>query len=449
MKFIIFKDIIINFRNKVGLLRFKFLKFNVLSLLLLLLYSGSYSEGLVKVIRIEGVINPIAYEYISKGIDEAYKDNAECLVIELDTPGGLDTSMRLIVKKIFGSEVPVIVFVSPSGSRAASAGVFITMAADVAAMAPGTNIGAAHPVNIGGSQDTAAVITEKVVNDAVAFIKSIADKKGRNAEWAEKAVRESVSITEKEALEENVIDFIVPTIDSLLTLIDGLEFETVFGIKKIDTKNARVELITMNWRQKLLDVISDPNIAYILMMIGIYGIFFELYSPGTILPGVVGGICLILAFFAFQTLPINLAGLLLILFAIILFIAEIKVTSYGLLTVSGVISLTLGSIMLIDSPLPFLQISLKIILPTVGLSCAFFLFALYMVIRSHRKKPVTGKEGLIGEIGEVSQTIDPVGEVFVHGEIWISESDERIEKNEKVEVLSVEHIRLKVKKVSK
>ncbi len=421
-------------------------EFNILFILFFLFFSGVYGEELVKVIRIEGVINPVASEYVSKGIEEASEEGAECLIIELDTPGGLDTSMRDIIKKIFSSEVPVIVYVYPSGSRAASAGVFIMLAANIAVMAPGTNIGAAHPVGIGGAIDT--IMNEKIVNDAVAFIKTIAEKKGRNSEWAEDAVRESVSITETEALEKNVIDFVCPNLDSLLKIIDGMELETIFGKKKINTKEASITRLSMTWRHKVLDVISNPNIAYILMMLGIYGVLFELHSPGSILPGVVGGICLILAFFAFQTLPVNFAGLLLILFAVILFIAEIKVTSYGLLSVGAVISLTLGSIMLIKSPLPFLQISLKIILPVVVVTVLFFLFAAFMVARSQLKKPVTGAEGLVGEIGVANSAIDPEGEIYIHGEIWTAECNEKIEKGEKVEILSVAHLKVKVRKIS-
>lgn len=423
-------------------------KFNILFVLFFLFFSVVYGEESVKVIRIEGVINPVALEYISKGIEEASKEGAECLIIELDTPGGLDTSMRDIIKKIFSSEVPVVVYVYPSGSRAASAGVFIMLAANVAVMAPGTNIGAAHPVSIGGTMDTLSIMSEKIVNDAVAFIKTIAEKRGRNSEWAEDAVRKSVSITETEALENNVIDFVCPNLDSLLKIIDGMELETIFGNKKINTKEASITRLPMTWRHKLLDIISNPNIAYILMMLGIYGLLFELYSPGTILPGVVGGICLILAFFAFQTLPINFAGLLLILFAVILFIAEIKVTSYGLLSVGAVISLTLGSIMLIKSPLPFLQISLKVILPVVVVTVLFFLFAVFLVAKSQMKKPVTGAEGLVGEIGVANSTINPEGDIYIHGEIWTAECDEKIEKGEKVEILSVAHLKVKVKKIS-
>jgi len=423
-------------------------KFNILFILFFLFFSDVYGEESVKVIKVEGVINPVASEYSSKGIEEASKEGAECLIIELDTPGGLDTSMRDIIKRIFSSEVPVVVYVYPSGSRAASAGVFIMLAANVAVMAPGTNIGAAHPVSIGGTMDTLSVMNEKIVNDAVAFIKTIAEKRGRNSEWAEDAVRKSVSITETEALEKNVIDFVCPNLDSLLKIIDGMELETIFGNKKISTKEASISRLAMTWRHKLLDIISNPNIAYLLMMLGMYGVLFELYSPGTILPGVVGGICLILAFFAFQTLPINFAGLLLILFAVILFIAEIKVTSYGLLSVGAVISLTLGSIMLIKSPLPFLQISLKVILPIVVVTVLFFLFAVFMVAKSQMKKPVTGAEGLVGEIGVANSTIDPEGDIYIHGEIWTAESDEKIEKGEKVEILSVAHLKAKVRKIS-
>ncbi len=416
----------------------------VLAVLALPFLGKAFGEPLVNVIHLEGVINPVAADYIVKGIEKAEKDEAVCLVIELDTPGGLMESMRTIVKEILRSSVPVVVYVAPSGSRAASAGVFITLSAHVAAMAPGTNIGAAHPVNLGGQADTSAVMSEKIVNDAVAYIRSIADRRKRNADWAEQTVRESISSTAEEALEKNAIDYVVPDLDSLLTVIDGLETETPLGNVTIQSAHARIERMEMTWREELLKVISDPNIAYILMMLGIYGIFFELYNPGMIFPGVVGAVCLILAFYSFQTLPISLAGLLLIVLGAILFLLEIKIVSYGLLSIGGVASMLLGSIMLIDSPLPFLRISWMVILPVVIGTALFFLFVIGLSIRTFRKKVVTGVEGLIGETGVAQSALNPEGQVMVHGELWNARSDEPVEQGETIQVLSVDKLKLRV-----
>src|SRR3972149_209306 len=291
----------------------------------------------VLVITLSGVINPVASEYIGKSIKIANEKKVEVLVIELDTPGGLDTSMRNIVKDIIGSEVPVVVYVSPSGSRAASAGVFITLAAHIAAMAPGTNIGAAHPVGIGEKMDK--VMAEKATNDAAAYIKSLAERNGRNAKWAADAVRKSISATEEEALKEGVIDLVSKDLNSLLSDIDGKKVRTVMGEKGLNTAKANIIREGMGLRHRILDLISDPNVAYILMLLGFYGLFFELTNPGAIFPGVLGGICLILAFYAFQTLPVNYAGLLLILLAIILFILESQIISNGVLAIGGVIAM--------------------------------------------------------------------------------------------------------------
>jgi len=327
---------------------------NVLLLLLFFFVPVFAAEDLnaeIIVITVEGIVNPVMSEFITKSIDEAEKEKASVLVIELDTPGGLDTSMRSIVKRIIASDVPVVVYVSPSGARAASAGVFITLAAHVAAMAPGTNIGAAHPVGVGGKMDK--TMEEKAVNDAAAYIKSLAEKRGRNAEWAEKAVRESVSVTEQEALKLNVIDVVAPDIKSLIDTIDQREVQGTAGKQIVQTKGIKIRYKEMGLRHKILDIISDPNIAYLLMLLGFYGLFFELTNPGVVLPGVLGAFSLILALYSFQTLPVNYAGLLLIILAIVLFILEIKITSFGMLTVGGIISMTIGSIMLFDSPLPF------------------------------------------------------------------------------------------------
>ncbi len=387
----------------------------------LLLY---VSDADIVVVNAEGVVNPVMSEFISQSIDEAAKDRAEAIIIELDTPGGLDTSMRSIVKKIISSEVPVVVYVSPSGARAASAGVFITLAAHIAAMSPGTNIGAAHPVGVGSKMDK--TMAEKAVNDAAAYIKSLAEKRNRNAEWAENAVRESVSITEKDALKLKVIDLVADDLKSLLDTIDKREVETSLGKRTVQTKGINIRYKEPGFRHKVLDIISDPNVAYLLMLLGFYGIFFELTNPGVILPGVLGALALILALYSFQTLPVNYAGLLLIILAVVLFILEIKVTSYGMLTIGGLISMTIGSIMLFDSPLPFFRVSLKVILPAVILTTLFFSLTIYLALKAYRRKPVTGAEGLIGLEGKARTDIQKDGQVFVHGEIWSAWSDEPI-----------------------
>ncbi len=397
-------------------------------------------------IEVDGIINPATAKFITDSVDQATQNGAQCLIIQLDTPGGLMESMRIIVKKILASNIPIIVYVAPGGARAASAGVFITIAAHIAVMAPGTHIGAAHPVALGAEGKESQTMTEKVVNDAVADIKATAKTRGRNVDWAEKAVRKSVSITDEEALKLNVIDFISPDIQDLLTKIDGkvVKFDGV--TRTLLTKGVKPRSVQMGWRYRLLDIISNPSIAYILLMLGIYGIFFELSNPGAILPGVVGGIFLILAFYALHMLPINFAGLFLILFGIILFIAEIKVVSHGLLAVGGVISLFLGSLMLIENPTEYMRISLSVIIPAVLVSAAFFIFAITKAIKARLTKPTTGREGMIGEIGTAATPIAPEGKVSIHGEFWDVISDQNIEKGEKVQVIGVTNLKLKVKK---
>ncbi len=400
----------------------------------------------VMVITIDGVINPVAAEYIAKKIKVANEKKVEALVIELDTPGGLDTSMRKIVKDIIGSEVPVVVYVSPSGSRAASAGVFITLAAHIAAMAPGTNIGAAHPVGIGEKMDK--VMAEKATNDAAAYIKSLAERNSRNAKWAEDAVRKSISATEDEAVKLNVVDIVSKDLNSLLSNVDGRKVKTVLGEKVMRTKNAVVIREEMGFRHKVLDRISDPNIAYILMLLGFYGLFFELTNPGSIFPGVMGGICLILAFYAFQTLPVNYAGLLLIILAIILFILEVKIVSHGVLTIGGIIAMIIGSLMLFESPTPFMKLSLSIVLPAAIITALFFTFTLSLAFKAYKRKPVTGSEGLLGVQGVAYTDITKDGGmVLLHGERWSAYSDEFITKGEKIIVEFVSGLKVKVKKI--
>lgn len=408
-----------------------------------LLYTAEERKH-INIITIDGVIGPVSSRIIVDAIKASVKDGAEALVIELNTPGGLDESMRIIIKEILNSDVPIIVYVSPSGSRAASAGVFITLAANIAAMAPGTNIGAAHPVSLGGQIDSTMV--EKITKDAVAYVKSIAAKRGRNIHWAEQSVRKSESIPEYEALKLKVIDLVVNSVRELLEKCDGKKVSLPVGEKILNTKGTEIRTIKISWRDKLLAIIANPTIAYILLNLGMLGIFFELSNPGSILPGVVGAICLILAFFAFQSLPINLAGLLLILLALLLFILEVKVPSHGALTIGGVISMLIGSFMLINSPSPYMKISVLVILVTVLSVALFFIFAVGMGLKAQRKKPTTGDKGLIGEIGLTKSRIDPDGYVFIQGELWKAYSDAPIETGQKVKVIGVENLTLKVVK---
>jgi membrane-bound serine protease (ClpP class) len=312
-------------------------------------------------------------------------------------------------------------------------------------MAPGTNIGAAHPVAMGGQMSR--TMTEKVLNDAVAYVTSIAEKKKRNVQVAVRFVKESVSIPANEALKLKVVDLMANDLNDLLQKIDGKTVEKPWGAIKLSTKGAKINFIEMGFRQRFLSALSNPNLAYILMMIGLVGLYFELAHPGAIFPGVIGGICLILAFFAFRTLPVNYAGILLILLGVFLFIAEIKVTSYGLLTVGGVVSLALGSIMLFESPVPFLRASLSVIIPTVAVTAAFFIFALTMAIKAQMAKPATGSEGIVQETGIARTRIAPEGKVFVHGELWDAYSEKLIEEGERIRVLKTEGLKLKVEKL--
>lgn len=398
----------------------------------------------VSLVRIDGPIGPVSSRIIIEAIESSIKDSSEALVIELNTPGGLDESMRLVTKEILNCNVPVIVYVSPSGSRAASAGVFITLSAHIAAMAPGTNIGAAHPVTLGAQVDS--TMMEKVENDAAAYLKSIASKREKNVEWAEESVRKSVSVTEYEALKLNVIDLVANNVRELLDSCDGRKVSLPSGERTLNTKGVELKRIEISWRDRILDVISNPNIAYILFSIGMLGIFFELSNPGAILPGIIGGICLILGFFAFQNLPINYAGLLLMALALIFFILEVKIISHGALTIGGIISMFLGSLMLFESPEPYMRASLSVIIFVVVATAAFFVFAVGMGLKAQRRKTTTGEAGMVGEVGVARSPLKPEGYVFVHGEIWKAEADEPIEEGEKVIVKEVEHLTLKVTK---
>ena len=403
-------------------------------------YAARAAKDDIYIIEVSDAIGPGVAEFVKDGIETAEKDGAACLIIELDTPGGLAESMRRIIQSILGSKVPVVVFVSPSGARAASAGVMITMAADIAAMAPGTNIGAAHPVGAGG-KDISGKMSEKVINDMVAHAKSVAEERGRNAKWVEKAIRESVSVTETEALKDNIIDLIAEDTDDLIQQLNGRKIKEK-GVLKLD--KAEKVIVEPTLRTKILKTISDPNIAYILLMIGLAGLYFELSHPGAIFPGVIGGIALVLAFFAMQTLPVNYAGILLIVLAIIFFIMEMKITSYGLLSVAGIISIFLGSLMMFKGTGPDLKLSWRVLLPTLILVSGFFVFVAGLVFRAQISKPRTGSKGLVGEIGIVKKALAPEGKVFVHGELWNARSDKTVEENTKVRVVNVVNLMLEV-----
>ena len=417
--------------------------------ILLITYGVSPSAATgkhIKVIDIEESINPGTAAFLARGTEQAVEEEAELIVVQLDTPGGLVSSMRTMVKTIMNSPIPVVVYVSPSGAQAASAGVFVVMAADIAAMAPGTNIGAAHPVVAGGKEMDETMNT-KMVNDLVAFIKSIASKRGRNADWAEEAVRKSVSITAEEALRLKVVDLIAKDMNDLLLKLEGWPVQTKEGEKKLALKGLSTERVQENLRDKILKTVSNPNIAYILMLIGLAGLYFELSHPGAIFPGVIGGISLILAFYAFQTLSVNYAGVLLILLGAILFLVEIKVASYGLLSIGGVICLTLGSIMLFNTGTTGLRVSWSVLIPAVLVISGFFITVAFLAVRAHIAKPRSGYQGLIGEIAVAKESLAPEGKVFVHGELWNATSDDVVPVGSKVEVIGVENLLLKVRKI--
>ena len=404
------------------------------------------SRGVVYVGTYEGVINPVAAEYIKLVLTTAQEAGAVAAVIRLDTPGGLDTSMRLIVKDITASPIPVIVYVAPGGGRAASAGVFILLAAHIAAMAPGTNVGAAHPVAMGGGEMD-AVMKAKVENDAVAYLKSIAEKRGRNVQWAEDAVKKSVSVTEKEALSLKVIDLIADDVPALLAAVNGREIVTGAGKVTLRTKGAPVKDIPMDWRLEALKALSDPNIAFILMTIGTIGLIAEMYNPGAILPGIVGAISLILAFYSLQTLPINYAGVLLILLGVVLFILEIKVVSYGLLSLGGIASMVLGALMLVKTDAPYLKVSLSVIIPTVVTFAVLLLAVMGLAVKTRQRRPVTGSDSLVGTIGVAKTMLAPHGHgmVLLQGELWNAVSEEPINEGEEAVVKAVSGLTLTVR----
>lgn len=406
----------------------------------------------VIVLKIAGAINPIVSDYVGQEIRSANETQEALVVIEMDTPGGLDTSMRAIIKEIQNSNVPVATYVSPSGSRAASAGTFIAIASHIAAMAPGTNIGAAHPVNMlsgGAGQEQDSTMNEKVTNDSAAYIRSLAELRGRNAYWAELSVKKSVSISAEEAKKLGVIDLIAGSLEALVLAVDGREISVQSGKIILRTKDGKMVAREMDKRQRILAIISDPNVAYMLLMLGLVGLYFELSNPGLILPGVVGGIAMILALYAMHTLPVNYAGLLLILLGIVLFIAEVKIVSYGLLSVGGVVSILLGSLMLIDTEDPEMRISRTVLYPTMAIFCLIAAGTIFLAARSARLRPISGVEGLVGEKGVAKSDMSPFGHVFVHGETWNAECEGSVSAGDTVVVQAVDGLKIKVKKLEK
>jgi membrane-bound serine protease (ClpP class) len=412
------------------------------------LASPAFAANQIVVVKISGSINPAVAKFVSQEIHQANEEQQALIVLNIDTPGGLDTSMRQIIEKIQSSHVPVASYVSPRGSRAASAGTFITIASHIAAMAPGTNIGAAHPINmLGGNNEQDMTLKKKVVNDAAAYIRSLAELRNRNSQWAELAVVKSVSISAEEAKRLNVIDLIAGNVDALVLAIDGRGIQTASGQMILKTGGLEIVYHEMGPRLKMLDIISNPNVAYVLMMIGMVGLYFEMSNPGLIFPGVVGAVSMVLSLYAMQTLPIDYAGLLLVLLGSLFFIAEIGVMSYGLLSLAGVVSLFLGSTMLIDSEDPAMQISQSILYPTLGLAITFSIGIIVFATRTRNLKKQGGADGMLGEIGIVKETLSPNGSVLVHGELWGAECEGEIMEGEHVIVESVEGLKVRVKKI--
>ena len=400
-------------------------------------------------ITVDAPIHPITSEYIVQTIERADREGASLVILTINTPGGLDTSMRDIIEKIVNARTPVAAYVAPSGSRAASAGFFIAVSCDIFAMAPGTNTGAAHPVGVSiTGQPMDKTMEEKVTHDAAAYIKTLADKRGRNVVMAEDAVRKSLSYTEEEALKGGLADLIAATAQDIIDRYDGKVIKRFDGKEQtLSLKGEPLVEIPMTSRQRFLLTISNPNLAYILLMIGLLGLYFEFSNPGAILPGVLGGLSLLLAVFSFQILPINYVGLMLILLALILFILEVKVTSYGMLSVGGIIAMIIGSLMLINSPIPELRPSLRFVIPVVLGFSLIVIFLVTLVLRAHTRRSSTGREGMIGETGTARTDLAPAGKVFVHGELWNAEAEEPVRAGEKVEVIQVlEGLKIRVRK---
>ncbi|MDI6808841.1 MAG: nodulation protein NfeD [Candidatus Eisenbacteria bacterium] len=397
----------------------------------------------VGVVTVKGVIDPIVAQYLIRVVEEAKEDNASCIIVQIDTPGGLDTSMRQIVQAFLNSKIPTVVFVSPRGARAASAGAFIAMSASVIAMAPGTSIGAAHPVDMEGK-----TASDKITNDAASYMRSIAKRRGRSLSWAEDAVRKSISSSVDEAMRSGVVDLKCEDLPALVDKLDGMKVKALDGEETISTKGLPIRDMKMSMREDFLHTISHPNLAYVLFILGIYGLIYEFANPGAVLPGIVGSICLILALVAFETLPLNLAGLFLIIFSVVLFIADIKIPGHGTLTVGGVVSFVIGSLMLYEPSLPYFKVSLSLILSVAVFTGLFFLFAVTKGIRAQKRKVVSGVEGVIGMKGEAKSDIDRSGFVLVGGEQWNAFSESgTIKEGDRIEVIGNDGLKLNVRRI--
>jgi len=407
---------------------------------LALAMAASAGAGEVVLLQLDDTIQPVSARYILRGLDEAARRNASLLVLELDTPGGLIDSARKITAAITASPVPVVVYVAPSGARAASAGFFILLSADVAAMAPGTHTGAASPVG-GQGEDLGETMKKKAFNDTAAMVRSLAEARGRNVDKALAAVMEASSYTAEEALDGGLVDLIVKDVDDLLKQLDGREIKRFDGrTVKLELADAVIVPIERTAAESFLSVLANPNIAYLLMALGMLGIYVEITHPGGILPGVVGVISILLALYSLSVLPVNLAGVALIVFALVLFLLEVKIASYGLLTVGGVIAFVLGSLMLFDSPIPDMRVSLGVILPTALVVAGITIFLLTRVARAHRAQVMTGKEGLVGEVGQVLVELAPRGKIAIHGEYWDARTDAAapLPRGARVRVVAVE-----------
>ncbi len=398
-------------------------------------------DGRVLVARLEGVVSPVTAEIVAGAIERADRDGYAALVLEVDTPGGLETSMRAMVRGVLASPVPVITWVTPAGGRAASAGVFVVMAGDVAAMAPGTNIGAATPVQMGGAMDS--TLARKAANDAAAFARTVAAQRGRNRVWAEEAVRHAVSASDSEAVALGIVDLQARSLEELLSRADGRSWRRGDAVRELAVAGRPVDRVRLGFRETLLALIADPNVAYLLMILGFYGLLFELQSPGAILPGVVGGICLILAFLALSALPVNAAGVALLVLSLVFFLAEIKVASHGVLGAGGVLSLLLGSIVLFHGE--GVRLSWTVIVAATVTTALFFAFVIGAGLRAQRRPATTGAAGMAQRRGTVVDRLAPDGMVRVEGELWRARADRAIETGEMVEVTGVEGLTLRVR----
>jgi len=410
------------------------------------LVERSCARPLVNTIRMIGPIDPATAIYVHRSISIAEANHAQAVIVLMNTPGGLLDSTKSIIQDFYTSSVPIIVYVWPETARAASAGAIITLGANVAAMSPSTNIGAAHPVSVTGGQPD-AVMAKKIENDTAAFVRGIAEKRHRPLKWADEVVRESASLTENEARKQGIIDIIANNQQDLLKKLDGRKVDMSSGPVTIRSADAEIEQIEPTLRERFLHAIDDPNITYILMALAIYGLIFELSNPGAILPGVVGGICLILSLFSMAVVPVNLTGIFLIVFAVALFLIDLHVPTHGILTVGGVISFAVGSLMLFETGSPGFQISVTLVISVALLTGAFFMFAVGSGIRAQKNKIITGVEGMIGEVVEAMTDIDPVGKVFTEGSWWTARTEgEPIKKGEKVRIVAMEKLALIVKK---